>query len=122
MAIVLRKAIWNWIEVFPAEFVTLCQSQKRLDGGAEILFDYCNNLAADNKKKLYFWPLQTMLLILCPDILFNASMSDRTNSSSKKVRKKCYYFFNILFLIKIIIMILSLTILKIIIRLHFLIH
>src|SRR5688572_27989872 len=65
MATVLRKAIWNWIEVFPAEFVTLCQSQKRLDGGAEILFDYCNNLAADKdiKKKNVFWPLQTMLLI-----------------------------------------------------------
>ncbi|RIA90709.1 hypothetical protein C1645_875920 [Glomus cerebriforme] len=89
MANVLRKAIWNWIEVFPAEFVTLCQEQKRLEGGAEILFDYCNSLADNNiKKRPVFWPLQTMLLILCPDILFNASMSemsDRSNSMSKKV-------------------------------------
>ncbi|CAG8526331.1 12565_t:CDS:2 [Rhizophagus irregularis] len=86
MANVLRKAIWNWIEVFPAEFVTLCQEQKRLEGGAEILFDYCSSLAESNpKKKSVFWPLQTMLLILCPDILFNASMSDVSNSMSKKV-------------------------------------
>ncbi|CAG8508989.1 2177_t:CDS:10 [Funneliformis mosseae] len=84
MANVLRKAIWNWIEVFPAEFVTLCQSQKRLDGGPEILFDYCNNLAESNvRKRSVFWPLQTMLLILCPDILFNASMSDRTSPSKR---------------------------------------
>ncbi|CAI2172941.1 5991_t:CDS:10 [Funneliformis geosporum] len=86
MANVLRKAIWNWIEVFPAEFVTLCQSQKRLEGGPEILFDYCNNIADSHvRKKSVFWPLQTMLLILCPDILMNASMSDRTSSTNKRV-------------------------------------
>ncbi|CAG8509250.1 3861_t:CDS:10, partial [Acaulospora colombiana] len=74
-ATVLRKAIWNWIEVFPAEFVTLCQSQGRMEGGPEILFDMCNN-SADNSKtrKAAFWPLQIMLLILCPDILLNAAM------------------------------------------------
>lgn len=64
MANVLRKAIWNWIEVFPAEFVTLYQCQKRFEGGAEIIFDYCNNLADNNaRRKAVFWPLQTMLLI-----------------------------------------------------------
>ncbi|RIB13611.1 hypothetical protein C2G38_1974674 [Gigaspora rosea] len=84
MANVLRKAIWNWIEVFPAEFVHLCQSQKRLDGGPEILFDICYNLADNNRRKATFWPLQTMLLILCPDILLNASMIERPPSMSKK--------------------------------------
>lgn len=86
MANVLRKAIWNWIEVFPSQFVTLCQSQKRLDGGPEILFDICFSLADNFRKKSVFWPLQTMLLILCPDILLNASMAERTsNSTNKKV-------------------------------------
>ncbi|CAG8615452.1 22543_t:CDS:2, partial [Racocetra persica] len=84
MANVLRKAIWNWIEVFPAEFVHLCQSQKRLEGGPEILFDICYNLADSTRRKATFWPLQTMLLILCPDILSNAFMIERPPSMSKK--------------------------------------
>ncbi|CAG8574310.1 8733_t:CDS:10, partial [Diversispora eburnea] len=84
---VLRKAIWNWIEVFPSEFVTLCQSQRRLEGGPEILFDICFGLADNNRKKLVFWPLQTMLLILCPDILLSASISEKAPNltNNKKV-------------------------------------
>ncbi|CAG8450213.1 2329_t:CDS:10 [Ambispora leptoticha] len=85
MAVILRKAIWNWIEVFPAEFVALCQSQKRMEGGPEILFDICYSLADNTRRRTVFWPLQTMLLILCPDILLNAAMIDRgTAVMSKK--------------------------------------
>ncbi|CAJ0836147.1 20802_t:CDS:10 [Entrophospora sp. SA101] len=85
MAQVLRKSIWNWIKVFPEEFIALCQSEKRLEGGPEILFDICNNLADNNRRKQFFWPLQTMLLILCPDILHSAASSERTPVMSKKV-------------------------------------
>lgn len=90
MAIVLRKAIWNWIEVFPAEFVKLCQSQKRMDGGPELLFDICNNISSGNKSKSLFWPLQTMLLVLCPDMLMNAVTTDKapTKSAQRKVDLK----------------------------------
>ncbi|CAH1760475.1 9376_t:CDS:10 [Entrophospora sp. SA101] len=69
MAQVLRKSIWNWIKNFPEEFVALCQSQKKLEGGPEILFDICSNITDNSRRKKFFWPLQTMLLILCPDIL-----------------------------------------------------
>ena len=86
MAQVLHKAIWNWIEVFPAEFVHLCQTQKRMEGEPHILFDICHSLATDNKRRVYFWPLQTMLLILCPDILLNAAMNDSRNNMSKKAQ------------------------------------
>jgi hypothetical protein len=87
MATVLRKAIWNWIEVFPAEFVKLCQSQKRMEGGPELLFDICNNISSGAKNKSIFWPLQTMLLILCPDMLMNAITMDKpsTKSAHRKV-------------------------------------
>ncbi|KAG0224055.1 Ras GTPase activating protein ira2, partial [Actinomortierella wolfii] len=86
MATVLHKAIWNWIEVFPSEFVYLCQTQKRMEGEPYILFDICHSLATDNKRRTVFWPLQTMLLILCPDILLNAAMSDMRNNLSKKAQ------------------------------------
>ncbi|KAI1294478.1 Ras GTPase activating protein ira2 [Mortierella claussenii] len=86
MGQVLHKAIWNWIEVFPSEFVHLCQTQKRMEGEPHILFDICHSLATDNKRRIHFWPLQTMLLILCPDILLNAAMSDNRNNMSKKAQ------------------------------------
>ncbi|KAG0221205.1 Ras GTPase activating protein ira2 [Mortierella sp. GBA43] len=86
MGQVLHKAIWNWIEVFPSEFVHLCQTQRRMEGEPHILFDICHSLATDNKRRIHFWPLQTMLLILCPDILLNAAMSDNRNNLSKKAQ------------------------------------
>ncbi|RUS29150.1 hypothetical protein BC938DRAFT_480989 [Jimgerdemannia flammicorona] len=84
MAIVLHKAIWNWIEHYPAEFVQLAQSQRRLEGGPEILFDICNSLADNPRRKAVFWPLQTMLLILCPDVLLAAAMAEGRGAQSKK--------------------------------------
>ncbi|ORY04201.1 hypothetical protein K493DRAFT_311429 [Basidiobolus meristosporus CBS 931.73] len=76
MAIILRKAIWSFIEVYPMDFIALCQSEKRLEGGPEILFDVCNSLADSNKRKMILWPLQVMLLTLCPDILMVVALSD----------------------------------------------
>ncbi|KAF9111158.1 Ras GTPase activating protein ira2 [Mortierella sp. AM989] len=86
MGQVLHKAIWNWIEVFPSEFVHLCQTQRRMEGEPHILFDICHSLATDNRRRIHFWPLQTMLLILCPDILRTAAMSDNRNNMNKKAQ------------------------------------
>ena len=85
IAVSLRRAIWGWIETYPAEFVQLCQSQRRLEGSPEILFDICNSLADTSKRKAILWPLQTMLLILCPDVLMAATMSEGRGIQSKKV-------------------------------------
>ncbi|KAI9326596.1 hypothetical protein DFJ73DRAFT_766700 [Zopfochytrium polystomum] len=72
-AIVLRKAIWNWIETHPTEFVGICSSQKRLEGNPEGLFLIFNSLGEGMtqvaRRRAVFWPVQTMLLVLCPDIL-----------------------------------------------------
>lgn len=70
----LRRAIWNWIENYTAEFATLCQRQTRIDGSPEILFDIFNSLADTTKRKAIFWPLQTMLLVICPDIMLSTSL------------------------------------------------
>ncbi|KAG0747979.1 hypothetical protein G6F62_000155 [Rhizopus arrhizus] len=74
IAVALRKAIWNWIESYTAEFMSLCHNQRRLEGSPEILFDIFNSLADTAKKKAVFWPVQTMLLVLCPDIMFSTSI------------------------------------------------
>ncbi|KYR01829.1 hypothetical protein DLAC_01846 [Tieghemostelium lacteum] len=66
---VLRKAVWNWIDNYPMEFVALCQSGERLPGNPDGLFDILDGWAKKTTHKNSFWPLQTMLLILCPDIM-----------------------------------------------------
>lgn len=63
----------------------LCQSQKRLEGGPDVLFEICLSLADTTRKKAILWPLQTMLLILCPDILYSVSTPE---GSSRHVNSK----------------------------------
>ncbi|KAL6048750.1 Neurofibromin 1 [Balamuthia mandrillaris] len=70
---VLTKAIWSWIDHYPMEFVNLCQSGSRLDGEPDELFDIFAGWSGKNKKG-QFWQLQTMLLILCPDIMLQVSL------------------------------------------------
>ncbi|KAL0094889.1 hypothetical protein F4703DRAFT_1902562 [Phycomyces blakesleeanus] len=84
IAMVLRRAIWNWIETYPYEFMQLYHQQRRIEGGADSLFDICCSLADTTRKKAVFWPLQTMLLVLCPDLLFAATLPESRNTSTKK--------------------------------------
>ncbi|KAJ3221156.1 Ras GTPase activating protein ira2, partial [Clydaea vesicula] len=78
-AIVLRRAIWNFIETYPADFAALIQSQKRMDGNPDILFEIFYSSADSHRKKILYWPLQTLLLILCPDILSSIGASHSNN-------------------------------------------
>ncbi|KAI8079304.1 hypothetical protein BDF21DRAFT_493917 [Thamnidium elegans] len=87
IAVMLRRAIWNWIENYTAEFATLCQRQTRIDGSPEILFDIFNSLADTTKRKAIFWPLQTMLLVICPDIMLSTSLV-----SSRVQNRKTAFF------------------------------
>ncbi|OZJ03142.1 hypothetical protein BZG36_04650, partial [Bifiguratus adelaidae] len=82
LASILRSSIWHWIQTYPTEFIALCQSGKRLDGGPELLFDMCSGLADNPKRKAIFWPLQTVLLILCPDLLMGAAMNEARNKKA----------------------------------------
>jgi neurofibromin 1 len=67
----------------------LCQGQKRLEGGPDILFEICLSLADTTRKKAIFWPLQTMLLILCPDILYSSATPDASRPvNMKRVSRK----------------------------------
>jgi neurofibromin 1 len=85
VAVYLRNAIWNWIELYTVEFVDLCVSAKRGDSGAELLFDMAAAIADNTRKRSILWPLQTMLLVLCPDILLQAFMSDVPSQATRRV-------------------------------------
>lgn len=68
------------------EFVSLCQSGARLPGGPDTLFDVLDGWSKKNKNN--FWPLQTMLLVLSPDIMLKISLNkDKGPDIIAKVRE-----------------------------------
>ena len=87
MAIVLPLLINRWLERNPEEFIDLHTSHKRLDGGAETLFDMSNAMSEGGRPKSLLFPFQTSLLLLLPDVFEVASnMRDvKSSSMSKKV-------------------------------------
>ncbi|KAJ6657871.1 hypothetical protein lerEdw1_001791 [Lerista edwardsae] len=66
----VEKAFWNWVENYPDEFTKLYQSpQTDLADCAEKLFDLVDGFAESTKRKAAVWPLQIILLVLCPEII-----------------------------------------------------
>ena len=65
------QAIWNWMDNFPEEFTEIQQQQnEELADCCEKLCELFHTFASEShKRKGYVWPLQIMLLILCPKIL-----------------------------------------------------
>uniref|UniRef100_A0A8C8CWI9 Neurofibromin n=1 Tax=Oncorhynchus tshawytscha TaxID=74940 RepID=A0A8C8CWI9_ONCTS len=63
----LEKAFWNWVENYPDEFTTLYQRPQTDMAGQEQLRTL-KNFAESAKRKAAVWPLQIILLILCPEI------------------------------------------------------
>lgn len=87
VAIVLPLLITRWLERNPEEFIDLHSLHKRLDGGAETLFDMTNTMFDGGRRKALLYPFQTSLLFLLPDVFEVASnMRDvKSSSISKKV-------------------------------------
>ena len=87
IAIVLPLLITRWLERNPQEFIELHTMHKRLDGGAETLFDMTNTMFDGGRRKALLYPFQTSLLFLLPDVFEVASnMRDvKSSSISKKV-------------------------------------
>ena len=87
VAIVLPLLITRWLERNPGEFIDLHSLHKRLDGGAETLFDMTNTMFDGGRRKALLFPFQTSLLFLLPDVFEVASNMREVKSSSisKKV-------------------------------------
>ncbi|CAF3480713.1 unnamed protein product [Fusarium graminearum] len=87
IAVVSPLLIMRWLDRFPREFVQLHQLHKRLDGGADTLFDMAQAATDNGRRRGLFYPLQTTLLFLLPDVFEVASNMREAKSSSmaKKV-------------------------------------
>ncbi|CAH1800649.1 unnamed protein product [Owenia fusiformis] len=89
LATSLEKAIWNWMDNHPEEFTEL---QKRpndeLQDCCDKLLDIFHMFAETSKRKAHVWPLQIMLLVLCPNILEEITNADSGAPCSQQHLKK----------------------------------
>ncbi|XP_066552238.1 neurofibromin isoform X3 [Amia ocellicauda] len=84
----LEKAFWNWVENYPDEFTTLYQRpQTDMADCGEKLFDLVDSFAESAKRKAAVWPLQIILLVLCPEITQDISKEVVEDS---RVNKKLF--------------------------------
>ncbi|GAB0093775.1 neurofibromin [Sergentomyia squamirostris] len=66
----LEKATWTWIEYHPHEFAELQRNPNdEMSKCCEQLFDILDVYAENKKSRSAVWPLQILLLILCPKVL-----------------------------------------------------
>lgn len=89
VAAVLPLLITRWIGRFPMQFSKLHLTNRRLDGGAETLFDMTQTVVETGRRRGQLFPLQTTLLLLLPEIFEVASHLREAKSSS--VAKKVTY-------------------------------
>lgn len=87
----LEKAIWNWMDFYPHEFMELQRRpNEELADCCDRLFELLENFSENNnKRRASVWPLQIMLLVLCPKILEEIVNADSgAPCSPKHLRKR----------------------------------
>ncbi|SPO22404.1 related to Neurofibromin [Ustilago trichophora] len=87
IALVLRRAIWSWIQYHPTEFANLATANRRFEGSPDVVFDQVYSLADSTKRKIAFWPMLTSLLILCPDLVGKAAVGENRKASGSLAKK-----------------------------------
>ena len=87
VAVVTPMLIVGWIDRCPDEFVAVHASRRRLDGGADTLWDMTQTISDGGRRKALVYPLQACLLLLLPDVFEVASnmRESKASSMSKKV-------------------------------------
>lgn len=89
IAAVLPLLITNWLDRYPHEFVQQHTLHKRLDGGADTLFDMTQALVDHGRKKGMMFALQMTLLFLLPDV-FEVASNLRDAKSSSMAKKTTF--------------------------------
>jgi hypothetical protein len=81
----LRKAIWNYIVNFPHQFISDCRKMTGAGGNPINLFHMFNE---KTKKSQSVWPVQTMVLLLCPKVLSDVIMLIKSGKSDSNYTKE----------------------------------
>ncbi|KAF9480190.1 hypothetical protein BDN70DRAFT_931958 [Pholiota conissans] len=91
IAVHLRSAIFNWIDIFPGEYNDAIRTRGRTEGAPERVFDLLYNLLTPGTERI-FWPALAML---------NCTSADRIdpnynyNTGSHKGKKELKFIDNI---------------------------
>jgi hypothetical protein len=68
LAVPLRTAVWNWIDLFPHEFHEVMRSNRRLEGAPERAFDgLWDPQALDMSSARALWPTLAVLSVISPE-------------------------------------------------------
>lgn len=89
LAAVVPALITNWLNRYPHQFVRQHTQHKRLDGGADTLFDMTHAIGDHGRKKGMTFALQMTLLFLLPDVFEVASNLREAKSTS--MSKKTFF-------------------------------
>lgn len=84
IALIIRRSIKAWIQYHPTEYAQLQVSNKRIEGGPDLLFDHAYNMTEGARKKNTYFPMMTSLLLLCPDIISKLAVGEGRKSASLK--------------------------------------
>jgi hypothetical protein len=86
IAVHLRSAIWNWIDVFPSEFNEAIRVKGKTEGTPERVFDLLYSAVHAGSEKI-FWPTLTILNCISPDrVSADVQYGDSTHThKSRKV-------------------------------------
>ena len=90
VAVSLRRAIWNWVETFPHEYLEVATGTRKLDGTPERVFDMLFVNTDDNNKKI-MWPTLTSLMILSNERQRGIAVSF-TMEKTKGMKKVVFLF------------------------------
>ena len=95
IAIHLRSAIWNWIDVFPSEFNEAIRTKGRTEGAPERVFDLIHSLSHAGSENV-FWPTLTILNCITSDrISAEFQYGNFAHTNRKVIITKFLYFFTI---------------------------
>ncbi len=95
IANVLHRAIWNWINVHPAEYEMLVETNRKLDPSVDNLFDVLASISdvgslSNAKRSKTFFPLMAMLLVVSPDTMRKLVLGETGTKGSGAAKKVAF--------------------------------
>jgi neurofibromin 1 len=87
IAVHLRAAVWNWIDIFPHEFNEAIRTRGKTEGAPERVFDLLYSMVPAGSEKV-FWPTLTILNCITSD-----RISPDFQYSTHKARKVGVFLF-----------------------------
>jgi hypothetical protein len=86
IAVPLRTAIWNWINIFSAEYADIIRSKGRLEGAPERVFDLLYSMNQSGAERV-LWPILIALHCIASDRMSSDLQLDHFGYADAAVQK-----------------------------------